>query len=427
MFAGRGKRLTIFIGESDHYHHQPLYMALIERLRREGCGGATAVRGIAGFGGASRMIHTATILRLSMDMPIVITVVDRPERIDRIMPVVIDMAPHALITLEDVEVVHSGVPFREGLPDVPVAEIMRRQVVTVRPDSTIATLLELLLDKDFTALPVVDAEGRVVGMVSDDDLLTRAAVNVPLEAQRAAEPAFVDALHEEVKHPQRQVSEIMTRKVRTISPGTSLGAAARLMTDHDLKRLPVVDERQHLVGIVGRLDVLNTIAAVHLPEWHAGAHTIDAQAVVGDVMDRDVPAVTASAGLEDVFARLVASIHKRVVVVDEQQHVVGIIGDRDLLSRVERSGGLLEALTAKVPIDRISSAAKQQLRRMHGQTAGELASTDVATLRQEMPVASALALSAEKHIKQFPVIDAEERLVGIVGRTEMLRALMRRR
>ena len=68
MVTGRAKQLTIFIGEGDHYHHQALYSALLEMLRREGCSGATLTRGIAGFG-ASTVIHTTAILRLSMDLP----------------------------------------------------------------------------------------------------------------------------------------------------------------------------------------------------------------------------------------------------------------------------------------------------------------------------------------------------------------------
>ena len=75
-FTGRGKQLTIFISETDQFHHQALYMAIIEMLRRAGCSGATAFRGVAGFG-ASSMIHRASILRLSMDLPLVIIVVDR--------------------------------------------------------------------------------------------------------------------------------------------------------------------------------------------------------------------------------------------------------------------------------------------------------------------------------------------------------------
>src|SRR6185437_244045 len=136
MFTGRGKQLTIFVTETDHYHHQALYMAIIEMLRREGCSGATAIRGMAGFG-ASSLIHSAAILRLSLDQPMVITVVDRPQRIERVIEPLRAMAPDALIIVQDVDVVQSGAPFKEGLPDVKVAEVMRRNVATVHPESPV--------------------------------------------------------------------------------------------------------------------------------------------------------------------------------------------------------------------------------------------------------------------------------------------------
>jgi uncharacterized protein len=113
MFTGAGKQLTIFIGETDQYHHTTLSTAIIELLRREGCSGATAIRGIAGFG-ASSVVHTAAILRLSMDLPIMITVVDRPERVDRVIEPLREIAPHALIIVQEVEVVQSGTPLKEG-------------------------------------------------------------------------------------------------------------------------------------------------------------------------------------------------------------------------------------------------------------------------------------------------------------------------
>jgi PII-like signaling protein len=115
VFTGRGKQLTVFVTETDHYHHQALYMAIIEMLRREGCSGATATRGVAGFG-ASALIHTAAILRLSLDQPMMITLDDRPERIERILGPLREMAPNALIIVQDVEVLQSGVPSRKVCP-----------------------------------------------------------------------------------------------------------------------------------------------------------------------------------------------------------------------------------------------------------------------------------------------------------------------
>ena len=424
-FTGRGKQLTIFISETDQIHHQALYMAIIEMLRRAGCSGATAVRGVAGFG-ASSMIHRASILRLSMDLPLVIIVVDRPERIDRIIGPLREMAPSALITVQEVEVAQSGAPFKEGLPDVKVSEVMHREVAALHPDSPITAVVELLLDKDFTAVPVVDDQDKVVGMVSDNDLLTRGGMKVTISLKRATDLDYVRGLHDSLENPHHKVSEVMTRQVVTITPDAILARAARLMVEKHLKRLPVVDSDGKLVGILGRLDILNTIAAVHLPQWHPEAHPVGEQATVAEVMTREVPTVHDSAIVEEIFELLVSSSHKRVVVVDDKRQVVGIIADSDLISRVSRESwpGIMEVLISKVPIGTVSSEARRHIQKLRARSAKEFMTREVITVRDKMPVASALALSAEKRVKRLPVVNAEGELVGIVGRTEMMRALL---
>ena len=96
--------LRIFIGESDKLHHRPLYEVIVEEARRRGMAGATVLRGIMGFGADSR-IHTAKILRLSEDLPIVIEIVDKPERIAAFLPDLDAMIPEGLVTLEKVQVI----------------------------------------------------------------------------------------------------------------------------------------------------------------------------------------------------------------------------------------------------------------------------------------------------------------------------------
>jgi uncharacterized protein len=104
MQQGTDNRLLrIFIGESDTYQGQPLYMAIVEALRREGLAGATVVRGIEGFGKSSRL-HTAHILRLSEDLPIVIECVDSAEKVEAILPNLDGMIGDGLVTLERVDV-----------------------------------------------------------------------------------------------------------------------------------------------------------------------------------------------------------------------------------------------------------------------------------------------------------------------------------
>ncbi len=105
---GKAKQLTIYLGETDQLNHRALYMAIIEWLRAQKIAGATATRGIAGYGATSHL-HTANILRLSMDMPITVTVIDTPETIDAIIAPLAAMAPHAMFTVPEVEVVRPGV------------------------------------------------------------------------------------------------------------------------------------------------------------------------------------------------------------------------------------------------------------------------------------------------------------------------------
>jgi PII-like signaling protein len=101
---GEGKLLRIFIGESDKHGRKPLYQAIVEMLREEEMAGATVLRGVEGFGAKSHL-HTARILRLSEDLPIVIEVADTAERIEAIMPRIDEMVSDGLVTLERVEVV----------------------------------------------------------------------------------------------------------------------------------------------------------------------------------------------------------------------------------------------------------------------------------------------------------------------------------
>ncbi len=101
---GEGQLLRIFIGEHDSWEGKPLYDAIVRKAREEGLAGATVLRGLEGFGKHSR-IHTAKILRLSEDLPMVVEIVDKPERIQEFLPVLDKMVGDGLITLEKVHII----------------------------------------------------------------------------------------------------------------------------------------------------------------------------------------------------------------------------------------------------------------------------------------------------------------------------------
>ena len=97
--------LRIFIGESDRWKHQPLYEAIVLKAREVHLAGATVLRGPMGFGKSSR-VHTSKIIRLSMDLPLVIEIVDSEEKINSFLPILDEMIGGGLVTLEKVKVVH---------------------------------------------------------------------------------------------------------------------------------------------------------------------------------------------------------------------------------------------------------------------------------------------------------------------------------
>ncbi len=103
-FKGERTLMRIFIGESDKYQGRPLYEVLLERLRAKGLAGATVLRGIAGFGASSK-VHTEKVLRLSLDLPLIIEVVETEETIQSVLPDLDQMIGGGLITLERARVI----------------------------------------------------------------------------------------------------------------------------------------------------------------------------------------------------------------------------------------------------------------------------------------------------------------------------------
>jgi len=103
VLDGEQQLVRVFIGESDRWHGRPLVDALIERLRSEGFAGATALRGITGFGARS-LLHTSHLLELSSDLPVVIEIVDSPDRVEKLVPILDEMVSEGLVTLEKVRV-----------------------------------------------------------------------------------------------------------------------------------------------------------------------------------------------------------------------------------------------------------------------------------------------------------------------------------
>src|SRR6266508_3178579 len=259
--AGTGRRVRIYTGETSQWERKPLFLALLEFLRAEGAAGATVLRGVAGFGANSR-IHTATILRLLEDLPMVVDWVDAPERVERLLPHICEMVTEGLVTVEDVQVAsYSHRPVRADIPEhLRAADVMNRDVVRVHPETPLKELVGLLIGRDYRAVPVVDEAERVVGIVTNGDLVERGGLAMRLELLATASREAIQQELAGLSADGRTAADVMTREVVTVPPDISVLEATRVMTQRRLKRLPVVDAMGHLLGIVSRVDLVRTVA-----------------------------------------------------------------------------------------------------------------------------------------------------------------------
>lgn len=408
-----GYLLRILIGESDRCEGKPLYEWLVLKAREQGLSGATVLRGIMGFGARSR-IRTFKIERLSEDLPIIVEIIDTRDKLESFLAHIDSRITDGLVSIEKAQV-HI---YRSGASlSALVENIMRKDIVSIAPATPLSRVLELMLEHHVKGLPVVEG-GRPIGIVTGGDLLRRANLGLRLSVQRKLPPDdLAEQLHRlEEKHLTAQ--DIMTKPVVTIRADVRVSDAVRLMNEKHLKRLPVVDDRGILVGIITRTDVLAAFVSVPVSEEEIGIIGVKEARTAGDVMFRDVPTVDPEATLDEVLAKIVATPLRRVVVIDESQRVLGIIVDADLLLKigVHERASLFRAL-----LQRLSLASAEPVKTI--ERAADLMSTETFAVSEDTALAEVLRIMLEKHVKRLVVTDAENHLLGMVDRRSLLQII----
>jgi CBS-domain-containing membrane protein len=442
---GKAQALTIYLGESDQWQGQPLYVVILSLLREHGCAGATALRAIAGYGAGARL-HQDGGWQWSSDAPVVIQVIDQPERLHRLLPQVQEMLGGGVMTLHEVEVLKYTAARTRGLPiGLPVQRIMETHITTVHPQTPVADIITLLLEAPFRTLPVLDEQRRLQGIIGTADLIAagvfplrrgimRVAFSLDAQTAEAVETPLAEA-----RASATTAQDVMQRQVRTIGPETSIRDAAQTMLETGLRRLPVVAPDGTLLGMVTRADLLQVVVTSPLArspgEGSAPARSPSRplpglplqEQPIANFMHTEVTTLPEEATLAQVIDALLLSPLKRVVVVDPGNHVRGIISDVDVLTQMqeEHRPGLLQMFTrwARGAPGRAPSGV---LRPAGGkaQTAADVMNREVLTVNERTSVQDAIEQMMKTGRKILPVLDAQSQLVGVVGRSDLLRVLL---
>ncbi|OJX40686.1 MAG: hypothetical protein BGO78_06800 [Chloroflexi bacterium 44-23] len=406
------KRLKIYIGESDLWRGKPLYFVILEILTQEGMAGATVTRGIAGFGARSR-IHTAAILRISEDLPLIIEVVDTTEKITLVLEKIYPLVREGLMTVEDIQVLKYTHRYLNPLPvDRLAGEVMSRDVKLLTPKQTIRQAWELMLKQGTKAMPVVNSQGNVIGILTDEDLISRAGLNQRLSIARHFDTEMIKKELDALEQSHGLVEDVMSTPVFTTRSDAPIGQAVNLMKKHEIKRLPVVNEKEVLVGILSRFDILRLVvpsATKELPPLSVPGYVKK----VGEIMSPVVPTVTEHDDIATVIHTMLENGSHRVIVVDQDKKVSGIMSDGDVFTRLP------------VPIrPSILSAFKRlDLDPITDVIARDLMSPNPITASPELPIATAIQKMMAEGRKWLVIIDEENHPVGLVDRQRLLDAL----
>lgn len=413
LMGKKVKRLSIYIGESDQWRGKALYVALLETLRAQGMAGATVSRGMAGFG-AHSVVHTAAILRLSLDLPLIINVIDSPEKIKNVLKIIAPMVGEGLIILEDVEVVKYTHRYLTPLPtDKPVSDVMTRKVITLIETMPVAEAWEKMLKHLLKALPVLNKHGDVVGVLTDEDLLERAGLQQHLSVAERMDEKTLQTEIATLRTSPLKVADVMTSPAITIRGDEPLGIATARMVEHGIKRLPVLDGNGKLIGVLSRVDVLRQVVSEEAKKRAARAPS-GAAHTVGDIMLSEIPTVHKDAQLGDVIASFLEAGTRRLIVTDDAGRPLGLISDADVVTRVQPAvrGGVMQALRGKKNVPDEKTAASK------------LMSSEVLSASPNTSLTEATQIMLSQKRKWMVVVDAQGKAVGLVDRQVLFKAMM---
>lgn len=404
------QRVRIYLSERDTAEGQPLYLVTLDRLRREGATGATAIRGVAGFGAGHRL---GGMVELSQSSPVVIEWVDRADRVARVLPALDELLPEALITVEDLRVYRAVLRSGGAFGGRSVGETLDRAAKGAPRQAGLPEAIEYLLRARLPVLPVLEEGGGVAGLLGDAELARLGAPPLRvLAALPAPERAALLA-----GLPAASVGEAAGADPRTVYVETTIAQAVSVLLEWGLDTLPAIDRDGRFAGLFGVEQALRAALASQ-PAAGGAIRNADPPPPVSLIMQMVLPTVPAAAPLHTALAQLLASPGRFLVVVNGWAPA-GILSDAQVAARLPEALRplWLDALHGRAQL------TQQALEPAGALTAGDIASAPAPLVRTRETQADAVRLALEGGHERLVAVDDEGRLAGLVTRRGLLRAL----
>lgn len=408
------QRVRIYLSEREQRGGEPLYLAVLELLRREGATGATALRGLAGFG-PSYWTRAGGPVSLTERPPVVIEWVDRSERISRTMLLLDELLPDALITIEQVQIYRAVLRQRGPFAgEATVGTIMRPLAQQMLPETPLSEALALLIAEGLTSLPVIDSTGRLVGMLLERDLIYRIGLRLPLALLDLLDPAARDSLLTPLIG--RSVAQVMSGEPRSVTPGMLIPQALVIMIEQGYDQVAVVDREGRVVGLLSGDDALRAAAETGA-RAQEGVRDAEPPTPVTLVMQMAGPQVALGQPLSAALEQLLVTPARQLVVVDAAGQLAGLL---TLASTLRGLDGNERAAFTTALLRGVAPGALAMISR----PLSEMIERDPPTFASDDTIIDAARRLLELGLPSAPVIDRDGRPIGMLARSGLVRALV---
>jgi CBS domain-containing protein len=416
------KAIEIFTSEEARCRNKPVADAVIQYIRDLKIAARCIVtRGIAGCY-ESGEVTTGRLEILSFNLPVRIYIVMPAAETERALSGLNSMVGDGIIALHDLNVISHRARNAFFPRQLMVRDVMTADPKSVGISSPLRDVVKLLLSSVFTGLPVVDEQGRPIGVITQGDLILKGGLPLRLGLLAASDQDRLETIFKQLH--SRSAAEVMTTPAITINADRRLVEAVEVMLDKGVKRLPVVDGNGCLAGMLSRLDIFRTVMQ-EAPDWKTfRAQKIEVKHLkrVKDVVRRDACAVFPDTAIDEVIRIIDRNDIQRVAVVDADGKLLGLISDSDLLRCFRQDQAGIWDLLARVKHPFKQNADPHGLRqRITEVRAGEVMNTRLITVSEEMLIEEAIGLMTEKALKRLPVVDDAGRFKGMISRDSLLR------